>query len=97
MDVRDDTTARDGGLDEGVELLVTTDGELKVARGDTLDLEVLGGVTGKLEDLGGEVLKDGSGVHGGGGTDAAVLVNALLEETVDTTDRELQVGARSAA
>ena len=31
----------DGGLDEGVELLVTTDGELQVTRCDALHLEVL--------------------------------------------------------
>ena len=56
MDVGDDTTTGDRGLDERVELLVTTDGELQVARGDTLDLEVLGGVSRELKNLGGEVL-----------------------------------------
>ena len=56
MDVRDDTAAGDRRLDQRVELLVTADGELQVARGDALDLEVLGGVAGELEDLGGEVL-----------------------------------------
>ena len=56
MDVRDDTSARDRRLDQRVELLVAADGELQVARGDALDLEVLGGVSGELEDLGGEVL-----------------------------------------
>lgn len=56
MDVRDDTTAGDRRLDEGVELLVAADGELEVARRDALDLEVLGGVARELEDLGGEVL-----------------------------------------
>ena len=90
VDVRDHTTTGDGGLDEGVELLVTTDSELKVTWSDTLHLEVLGGVTRKLEHLSGEVLKDGSRVHGGSGTDATVLVNTLLEETVNTTDRELR-------
>ena len=40
----EDTTESDGGTDEGVELLITTNGELKVTRGDALDLEVLGGV-----------------------------------------------------
>ena len=39
MNVGDDTTAGDGGLDEGVELLVTADGELEVAGGDALHLE----------------------------------------------------------
>lgn len=56
VDVRDDAAARDRRLDERVELLVAADGELQVARGDALDLEVLGGVAGELEDLGGEVL-----------------------------------------
>ena len=40
----EDTTKSDGGTDEGVELLITTNGELKVTWGDALDLEVLGGV-----------------------------------------------------
>lgn len=39
-----DTTEGDGGTNQGVELFVTTDGKLQVARCDTLDLEVLGGV-----------------------------------------------------
>lgn len=39
-----DTSEGDCGADQGVELLVTTDGKLQVAGGDTLDLEVLGGV-----------------------------------------------------
>ena len=45
------TTAGNCCLDEAVELLVTTDGELKVTGVDTLGLEVLAGVAGKLEDL----------------------------------------------
>jgi hypothetical protein len=95
VDVGDDTTTGDGGLDEGVELLVTTDGELEMAGRDTLDLEVLAGVAGKLEYLGGQVLKDGSSVDGGGGTDTLGLLDGRLEETVDTTDGELScLGAR---
>ena len=89
MDVGDDTTTGDGGLDEGVELLVTTDGELEMAGRDTLDLEVLAGVAGELEDLGGQVLEDGGRVDGGGGTDTLGLLDGGLEETVDTTDGEL--------
>jgi hypothetical protein len=38
---------------------------LQVARGDTLDLEILGGVPGELEDFSCEVFKDGSNVDGG--------------------------------
>lgn len=96
MDVGNDTTTRDGGLDEGVELLVTADSELKVAGSDTLDLEVLGGVASKLEHLSSEVLEDGSRVDGGGGTDTAVGRGAALQEAVDTADRELKAGTRRA-
>lgn len=42
--MRQDTTKGNGGADQGVELLVTTDGELEMSGGDALDLEVLGGV-----------------------------------------------------
>lgn len=35
------TTEGDSGANQSIELLITTDGELQVARGDTLDLEVL--------------------------------------------------------
>lgn len=41
VDVRDDTTTSDGGLDECVQLLVTTDGQLQVTRRDALHLEIL--------------------------------------------------------
>lgn len=44
VDVRQDTTKGDGGADEGIELFVTSDGQLEMARGDALDLEILGGV-----------------------------------------------------
>jgi len=106
VDVGDDAAARDGGLDQGVQLLVTPDGQLQVAGRDALDLrgrtsvgwwwwlrksnrlgegldaprlllfcsdlplsplsplsylQVLGRVTGQLQDLGGEVLCVGGG------------------------------------
>ena len=44
VDVGQDTTEGDGGADEGVELFVTADGKLEMTGGDTLDLQVLGGV-----------------------------------------------------
>jgi hypothetical protein len=56
VDVRDDTAAGDRGLDERVQLLVTANGELQVAGGDALHLQILRGVAGQLEHLGGEVL-----------------------------------------
>ena len=60
MDVGDNTTTGNSGLDEGVELLVATNGQLKVTGSDTLDLQVLGCVTGELKNLSGEILKNGS-------------------------------------
>ena len=80
MNVRDDTAAGDSRLDKGIELLVATDGELKMARGDALHLEILARVTGKLEHLGGEVLEDGRRVDSRGST------HALLYETKRTRD-----------
>jgi hypothetical protein len=60
--VRQDTSEGDCGFDEGIEFLVTTDGELQVAWRDALDLEVLCGVSSELEDFGGEVFEDGGEV-----------------------------------
>jgi hypothetical protein len=86
QDVGEDTTLRDDDVaEELVELLVVADGELEVAGHDTRLLVVAGGVTGELEDLGGEVLEDGGEVDGGTRTDALGVV-AALEETVDTTN-----------
>ena len=58
MDVGDHTTASDGGLDEGVQLLVTADGEQQVTGGDSLHLKILASITGKLEHLSSQVLED---------------------------------------
>ena len=58
MDVGDDTTASDGGLDEGVELFISSDGELQVSGGDSLHLQVLAGVSSELKNLSGQVLED---------------------------------------
>ena len=96
VDVGDHTATGDGRLDERVELLVATDGELEVARRDALHLEVLGGVARELEHLSGEVLKDRRGVHRRGGANAARRGRLVLEEAVDTANRELEAGLRGA-
>ena len=56
------------------------DGELKVPGDDPSLLVVPGGVAGQLEDLGGEVLHDGSHVDGGAGAHALGVV--ALSETI---------------
>ena len=65
MNVRDDTSPCDGGLDQGVELLITTNGQLQVAGRDALDLEVFAGISCKLEHFSREVLHNGSSVEKG--------------------------------
>ena len=89
MDVRDHTTAGNSGLDQGVELLIAADGELEVTWGHSLHLEVLAGVAGKLKNLSGEVLEDGSSVDSGSGTNTAVSAHSALQKSVDSSDREL--------
>ena len=90
VDVRDHTTAGDGGLDQRVELLVASDGEQQVSRSDSLDLEVLGRVTGELKHLGSQVLEDGGRVDGRGSADSAVGTDPGLEESVDPSNWELE-------
>ena len=90
VDVRNDTTAGDGGLDQRVELLVASDGEQQVSRRDSLDLEVLGRVTGELKHLGSQVLEDGGRVDGRGSADSAVGTDPGLEESVDPSSGELE-------
>lgn len=89
MDVRDDTTAGDGSLDQGVKLFVASDGEQQVSGGDSLHLQILRGVAGELEDLGREVLQDGSAVHGGSSSDSAVGTHSRFQESMDSSDGEL--------
>ena len=72
MDVWNDTTTSDGGFDESVELLVSSDSELEMSWCNSLHLKIFGSVTGELKDLSGQILEDGSAVNCGCGTDSAV-------------------------
>merc|ERR1719461_308528 len=90
VDVGDDSTTSDGGLDQSVQLLVSPDGELEMSGGDSLHLQVLTGVTGQLEDLSGEVLQDGGAVDGSGGSNTATAEGPGLQMTVDPSNRELK-------
>ena len=70
VDVGNDTTTGDGGLDQGVELFITTDSQLQVAGSDPLHLQVFAGVSGELKNLSGEVFEDSRSIHGRGCADA---------------------------
>ena len=90
LDVRENTTLSDGHtVEELVQFLVITDGQLQVTRDDTRLLVVLGRVPGELKDLSGQVLKNGRQVHGGTGTNALSVVT-LADESVDTAHGELK-------
>jgi len=90
VDVGENTALGDGHTAEQlVELLVVANGELDVSGDDASLLVVAGGVAGKLEDLGAQVLEDGSEVHGGAGSNAGGVL-ALLQEAGHTADGELE-------
>jgi hypothetical protein len=90
VNVGDDTTTSNSRLDESIELLITADGELQVTRGNTLHLQVLRSVTGKLQNFSSQILENGSAVDGSSGTDTSTSMAAILEEAMDTADRKLE-------
>ena len=97
VDVGEDTALCDGDVAQKlVQLLIVADGELQVTRDDTGLLVVASGVAGQLENFGSEVLKDGSEVDGGTGTNTLSIV-ALAKQTVNTTDGEGKTGLGRAA
>ena len=92
VDVGKNTTLGNGDTaEELVELLVVAHGKLNVTGHNAGLLVVAGSVTGKLEDLSSEVLKDGSKVHRGTGTDTGSELT-LLQEAADTGHGELKSG-----
>ena len=66
VDVGQHTTTSNGDTSKQlVELLVVLDGKSQMTGHDTALLVITGGVAGKLENLGAEVLEDCSEVDGG--------------------------------
>ena len=93
MDVREDTTGGDGNiLHELGELFIVSDGELDVSWHNSALLGVLGGVTCELEDLSGEVFKDGSKIDWGTGSNS-LGVSSLSEVSGNSSDWELKSGS----
>jgi histone H2B len=93
LDVGQDSTLGDGDSgQELVQLLVITDGQLQVTRDDSGLLVVASGVSCQLEDFSGQVLHNCSQVDWSSGTDSLGVVS-LAQETMDTTDWELESSA----
>lgn len=90
LNVGQDAALRDGdAAQQLVELLVVADRQLQVTRDDSGLLVVAGGVSGQLEDLGGEVLEDGGQVNRSAGADALSVVS-LAQQPVDAADWKLE-------
>ena len=97
MDVGQHSTLGNGDTSQQlVQFLIVADGELKMAGVDPLLLVVTGSVASQLEDLSSEVLHHSSQVDWGASTDTLRVVSTL-EETVDTTNRELESCASRSA
>ena len=60
-----------------------------MARRDALDFEILGRVSGKLEDFGGQVLENGGEIDGSLRADARLVARDGSEMTLYATAREL--------
>lgn len=73
---RQDSATGDGSFDQGIQFLVTADGELQVSGRDTFDLQVLCGVASEFEDFGRKVLQDGRAVHTRLGADSHATQSA---------------------
>lgn len=89
MNVGDDSTASDSGLDESVELLIASDRELQVSGSYSLHLKVFWGISSQLEDLSGQVLEDSSCVDSWSSADSAVGADSALQESVNSSNWEL--------
>jgi len=89
VDVRQNTTKGNRGVNEGIKFLVTSDGELQVSGCNALDLEILCGVACQFEDFGSQVFQHCCDVDGSFGADTHLVLSLRLEETLDTTAGEL--------
>ena len=89
VDVWDHTTTSDGGLDEWVEFLISSDGELEMSWSNSLNLQVLWSISSKLQDLSGEVLQDSWWVDSSGSSDSLGGADSLLQHSMDSSDWEL--------
>ena len=93
LDVGQHTSLGDGHTGQKlVQLLVVTDGQLKMTGDDPCLLVVTGSISCQLEDLSSQVFHDSSKVHGCTSSDPLSVV-ALAEMTMDTSHRELQTSA----
>lgn len=73
-----DTTEGDGCLNERVQLLITTDRELKMTWCDSFDMQVFCGISGQFKNFCCEILQNSGQVDGGLGTDSDFVSHACF-------------------
>ena len=93
VDVRDDTAASDGRLDQRVQLFVSSDRQLQVTRVDSLHFQVFACIASQLEHLGRQIFEDGSAVDSGRGANSSVTGRARLQVTMYTTNGKLKTSS----
>ena len=92
LDVGQDTSLGDGDTRQKlVQLLVVTDGELKVTGDDPGLLVVTSSIACQLENLSSQVLHDGGHVDWGSSANTLSIVS-LPQKTMDTSNWELKSG-----
>jgi hypothetical protein len=90
VDVGNDTSAGNGGLDQQVQFLVSSDRQLQVPGSDPAHLEVLRSISRQLQHLSRQVLQNGSRVDRRSRTHPVARRHPALEEAVDPAHGELQ-------
>lgn len=92
VDVWKDTTLCDSDMAQQlVQLLIVSDGELKMPGNDTGLLVVTGGVSGQLENFGSQVLENGSQIDGSTSSNSLGVV-ALPQESMNSADWKREAG-----
>ena len=89
VDVRNDTSSSDGGSNYVVELLISSDSQLKMAGGYSLHLQILAGVASKLENLSSEILEDSGTVNSRSCADSGLATHIALHQTMNSAYGEL--------
>ena len=93
MDVWENTSSSDGGVAEkSGEFFIVSDSKLDVSWDDSALLVVFGSVTSELENLGGEVFKNGGKIDWSTGSDS-LGVSSNSEESGDSSDWELKTSS----
>merc|ERR1719471_898454 len=90
VDVGDDAAPGDGGLDQSVQLLVSSDGELKMSGSDSLHFQIFGSVASQLEDLSSKIFQDSRAVDSSSGSHPSAGKASALEMSVNPSNRELE-------